>query len=88
MDIHLGWAEWAVIGAFFSHAIFTIWSTATFKTTIVVKIDNLVGALTRLDKELEKRDVQISATWKKIDGINDRLVRVETKCDGNHKEDK
>ena len=79
MNLQIGWAAIAIIMSVLAHAFFTIWSAATFKTTISIKIDNLVLALQRLDKELEKRDVQIAAAWKKIDHINDRVTRIEAK---------
>ena len=84
MNIQLGWASVAVIISVVGHAFFTIWSAATFKATISSKIDNLVNAMLRMDKELEKRDIQITAMWKKVDGLNERITRAETKCNLEH----
>lgn len=81
MDISLSWAGVGIIVAVFGHAFFTVWSAASFKATISTKLDNLVVAMNRLDKELEKRDLQISAAWKRIDDINGRLSRVESRTD-------
>ena len=77
VSISIGWAGVGVIVAVIGHALFTVWSAASFKTTISVKIDNLVLALQRLDKELEKRDSQIQAAWKKIDKLSERVTRIE-----------
>ena len=77
MNIQIGWTGIGVIVAVLAHAYFTVWSAASFKATISSKIDSLVQALQRMDKELEKRDAIITAVWKKIDMINDRLIKVE-----------
>lgn len=79
MNLDITWPAIGVIVAVICHAFFTVWSAATFKATISAKIDNLVSALQRMDRELEKRDQVMSAAWKKLDSLNDRLVRVETK---------
>lgn len=75
----MGWAGVGIIFAILGHAAFTIWTTATFKTTIGLKIDGLVLALHKMDKELEKRDSKIQAAWTKIDNLSDRMVRLEAK---------
>jgi hypothetical protein len=62
------------------HGAFTIWSAATFRATIVAKMDGLAKSFSSMEKELEKRDAQISAAWKRIDDHGERIVRVETKC--------
>lgn len=77
MNIHFDWATLGVLVAVVSHATFTIWYAATFKTSITVKLDSLVSALSKVDKELEKRDEMISALFRKIDDINKRLYKVE-----------
>ena len=77
MNITLTWAAAGIIIAVVCHAFFTVWSAATFKATISTKIDGLVLALQRLDRELEKRDAQIAAAWKKIDGLSERVTRIE-----------
>ena len=77
--IQLGWAGIGIVLAILGHAGFTIWHTATFKTTLILKIDGLVDALSKMDKELEKRDEKIAAAWKKIDAFSERLIIVETK---------
>lgn len=77
MNITIGWAGFGLIVAILGHALFTVWSAASFKTTISLKLDNLVKALEKMDGELAKRDAQIAAAWKKIDHINDRVTRLE-----------
>ena len=78
MSIEIGWAGLGIIIAILSHAAFTIWYAASFKATVSSKIDNLILSLSRIDKELEKRDAQIAAAWKKIDEIKDRITRIES----------
>ena len=82
MSITIGWAAIGVIIAIISHAIFTIFWAAK----MTFHIENLNNSIIKVDKELEKRDIQISAGWKKLDSINQRLVVVETKV-GSHLED-
>ena len=81
MAVEVTWAALAVVISVLTHAIFTVWSAATFKATISIKIDNLVSALQRLDRELEKRDTQIAAAWRKIDDIGSRVSKIETVCE-------
>jgi hypothetical protein len=77
MSIEIGWASVSIMISLLGHALFTVWTAASFKTTIASKIDSLVLSLQRIDKELEKRDIQIAAAWKKIDSINERMIRIE-----------
>ena len=44
------------------------------------KMDSSKEALHRIEKEIEKRDQQVAAAWKKIDKHEHRLTVVETKC--------
>lgn len=81
MNIELNIPTIALIISVIGHAFFTVWSAASFKTAISSKMDNLVEALRRMDRELEKRDAVISAVWKKIDGINERVMKIETKVE-------
>ena len=79
MEVQFTWASIGVIIAVLSHGVFTVWSAATFKATISTKLDNLVNAMQKMDKELEKRDTQISAVWKRVDELNARVTFVEVK---------
>jgi len=47
---------------------------------MTTKIDGNKDALIRIEKEIEKRDQQVAAAWKKIDKHEHRLTVVETKC--------
>ena len=77
IEVQLTWAAMTVFIAVIGHAIFTIWSAATFKAVISTKLDNLVLAMQKIDKELEKRDTQISTTWRKIDDLANRINKIE-----------
>ena len=73
MEVQLTWAGIGIIIAILIHAYHTVvWSSK-----ITIHLENLSKSIDRVDKELEKRDVQISAAWKKIDGFSERLVRIE-----------
>ena len=79
MDVSHYIPAMSLIVAILAHAAFTLWSAATFRATIVAKMDQLNNSFTRMEKELEVRDKQIAAAWKKIDNHGDRIIRVETK---------
>jgi len=82
MSIELSWAAIAVIVSILTHGGFSVW----WASKITSQIDTLVHSLTRMDKELEKRDTQISAVWKRVDAIGNRLTAVESKCNIDHKD--
>jgi len=71
----LTWQAIGVIAGLVVHGFCVIW----WASKITSRMDNVKDALIFLNKELEKRDTQLSAAWKKIDGLNTRLTRVETK---------
>lgn len=83
--IQIGWAGIGVIVAILVHAGASIW----WASKITAQIGNLNDNLLRMDKELAKRDDQISAAWKKIDDINNRITVIETRygdyVTNNHK---
>jgi hypothetical protein len=56
-------------GAILLHAFATVWWAAKVTT----KMDNLTTSLVKIDRELEKRDTQISAIWKRIDEVRDMV---------------
>lgn len=73
MEVQLTWAGVGIIIAILIHAYHTVvWSSR-----ITIHLENLGKSIDRVDKELEKRDIQIAAAWRKIDGFSERLVRVE-----------
>jgi hypothetical protein len=82
MNIELTWASIAVIISILTHGGFSVW----WASKITSQIDTLVSSLTRMDKELEKRDTQISAVWKRVDIIGNRLSAVESRFNIEHKD--
>jgi len=76
MSIEIGWAALSVIIAIIGHGSFTIW----WASKITAQMDTLRDTVANINRELEKRDNQIAANWKKLDHINHRLTIVETKC--------
>lgn len=82
MNIELSWAAIAVVISILTHGGFSIW----WASKITAQIDTLVHSLTRMDKELEKRDTQISAVWKRVDVIGNRLSAIESKVHIEHKD--
>lgn len=83
MSIEMSWTGLGVIFVLLGHAVILVkgW------TTVGLKLDTLNNSVMRLDKELEKRDTQIAAAWKKIDGMNNRLTVVETRVGTYNKEE-
>lgn len=73
MNVQIGWAGVGVIMAILIHGAASIW----WASKITNQIGNLNGSLIRLDKELEKRDTQIAAAWKRIDCLSDRVTIIE-----------
>lgn len=49
------------------------WASIWWASRITSKVESVDSNLSRLDKELEKRDTQISAIWKRIDEIRDMI---------------
>lgn len=82
MNIELTWPAVAVVLSILTHGGFSVW----WASKITAQIDTLGNSLLRLDKELEKRDVQISAVWKRVDAIGNRLSAVESKINIEHKD--
>lgn len=76
MNIQLGWSAIGVIVAILLHGAASIWWASKITTTI----SEFKNAFIKLDKELEKRDDQIRAIWKRVDAVNGRLTTVEAKC--------
>lgn len=67
----------SVVGAVLFHAIMTV----RWGTRIEVSMNYLQIELVRIGKELERRDDQIAALWKRVDQIRD-LIPLE-KTHGN-----
>lgn len=77
MNVTIGWAGIGIIFTIFLHGAFSIW----WASKITNQIDNLTTTtglgLSRLDKELEKRDTQIRALWVRVDNHGERLSTIE-----------
>jgi len=69
MDLHLTVQGIAVIVAILGHAGATVW----WASKVAARLDNLYVGLMRMDRELEKRDTQISAIWKRLDEVRDMI---------------
>lgn len=82
MNVEVTWTAIAVIISIITHGGLSVW----WASKITAQIDTLVSSLTRMDKELEKRDVQISAVWKRVDSLGNRLTAIESKVNIEHKE--
>lgn len=44
-----------------------------FAGKFISKLESIDLSLNRIDKELEKRDTQISALWKRVDELRDMI---------------
>jgi len=74
MSIEITWVSIGVMLAVLGHAYHTVvWSSK-----ITQQLETLNSNLNRLDKELEKRDTQIAAVWRKVDGLAERVLKIES----------
>lgn len=80
MQFELNWVGVGVIIAALGNAYHTV----SWSSRITTQLENMAKCLDGVGRELEKRDAQISAAWKKIDGLDVRVTRVETKCNITH----
>ena len=55
--------------AIFTHAGASIW----WASKITTVLDNQTNEFMRLNRELEKRDEQISAIWQRVDKLRDLI---------------
>lgn len=65
-----------VVLAILTHAGASIWWASKMTNTLA----NINATISRLDKELEKRDMSIKAIGEKMDNIRERVIVLE-----NHK---
>ena len=63
------WQLIALTMAIIGHGAATVW----FAATLSANIKELGGSVVRIEKELEKRDSQITAIWKRIDDLRDLI---------------
>lgn len=80
MNVELTWASLGVIVSIIIHAYYTV----RWASKVEYKLGSIADSFCKLDKELEKRDIQITAAWKQIDSIKDRVVRIEALCSNHH----
>lgn len=83
MQVDITWASVGVIIAIFLHAFYTV----RWASKVEFKLSSIADSFCKLDKELEKRDTQITAAWKQIDSLKDRVVHIEAICNGHHKKE-
>ena len=70
MSVELSVPFIGLIIAILLHAFATIW----WASKITNQITTLNSSLDRIDKELAKRDIQISALWKRLDEVRDLIT--------------
>lgn len=73
MELKLSWELITLICALLVHAF----ATVKWGAHVTASIDSVKDSLIRIDKELEKRDAQITAIWKRIDEIKDLIYKHE-----------
>lgn len=72
-EITLTWQSLGVIAALMIHVVVIV----RWATLLGAKADRMVDAVSDIKIELKKRDEQILAAFRKIDGLSDRMLRVE-----------
>lgn len=69
MMVELSWPLIGLIGAIVIHAASTIWWASKINANVTFMRENL----SQIRDELERRDVQIGAIWKRIDELRDMI---------------
>lgn len=62
-----------LVMAILTHAGASVWWASKMTNTLT----NINATITRLDKELEKRDISINAIGGKLDNIRERVIVLE-----------
>jgi hypothetical protein len=75
MDFHFSAGNFAIVLAILTHGASWIW----FASKMASKVDGLVSAINRLDKELEKRDQMTERIWERIDEVRDMIPTIKEK---------
>lgn len=70
MELHFSTQGVAIILTMIVHLCGGVWLAAS----VVSQLKNLNDNIMRVEKELEKRDVQIAALWKRTDEIRDFMM--------------
>ena len=82
MSFEITWVSIGVVISILLHAYHTVkWSTK-----ISIHLESLSNSVLKMEKELEKRDTQITAVWKRVDALGNRLTAVESRCSISHNE--
>jgi len=65
---------WIALGGLFiailGHAFATVWWASKVSSTL----NNILLALVKIDSEFEKRDIQISKLWERVDGHSEAIA--------------
>lgn len=69
MTIEISWAAGGVVLAVTAHALTIIRIAAKLEA----KVEMIATSLSKMDKELERRDTQLTALWKRMDEIRDMI---------------
>ena len=72
----LNWEMIGVMSALLMNMGVCVW----WASRITAKLDTNRETLIRVERDMEKRDTQLAAAWKKIDGHEHRITVIETKC--------
>jgi hypothetical protein len=70
-----------VIIAILVHAFATVWWASKVSATL----NNILLALVKIDTEFEKRDIQISKLWERVDRHSESLASHEAQLDNLNK---
>lgn len=72
-----------VILVILGHGAASIWFASKINTTVTMGFKALNDNVSKIDKELEKRDIETRATnaamWKRIDEVRDRVTHLEAR---------
>lgn len=71
MELHFSSQGVAIILTMVVHLCGGVW----LASSVVTQLKNLNDNIMRVEKELEKRDTQIAALWKRTDEIRDFMMQ-------------
>lgn len=73
-----------VVVAILVHGAASVWFASKMNTTVQLGFKGVNDNMTRLEKEMEKRDLEAktanAAMWKRIDEVRDRVTHLEAKA--------
>lgn len=73
MDLHLTPGSIGIIIAILAHAGTSIW----YASKLASKVVGMTESLQRIDKELEKRDAQISSVHRRVDELQKEVYTLK-----------